>query len=352
MDETASGSGSHEAVSRFLAQCYIGRGEAATSKASLWAGRLLSYCGGLQGIQNPDKYVEFMTMMRDSFSRTTYDRTRNIIYQFMGWAKAVGLIKNNPAEFVKAPMSNKPYARRRTISHQQFKDLLLAANRIGYQPIEGLLILGYYTGMAIIDCCTLQWSNVDMENCVIHAPRMKTRTTSRVLYTVPFEPGSMLYRWLKDRQEESKREDIVKQWPNDPDRGIIFVDHLLAALYHAKHSGQSDRLYKWLQRVFKAAKVDRTFHDFRRGMATTLANSDIPMGQALQIIGHSSPKQLMEYVVHDGRNLRDGFRRVIEDRDETEQRVRHHRDLSSDRLRPPEHQKDQIDAGHGANPNQ
>lgn len=156
----------------------------------------------------------------------------------------------------------------------EYRDLVELA---GERPLGFIIKLGWHTGMSLVDCCDLLWSEVDMERCIITRKRRKTGIES---ITTP-EFGGELYEALKIQ----KADTIAALGSIQPGFPVCRHSH------DNKHS-----ISVQFKRLVLAAELPyRSFHSFRSTMISHLTEHNTPLAIGMKMVGLKSPKQFIGY---------------------------------------------------------
>lgn len=209
----------------------------------------------------------------------------NSVYSrmFMRYMAAAGYIARNPMALVPQVRLEKPKPKV-GIEHDEYLRLLEAA---GDRPIRIVVQLGWYTGMALIDCCTIKWKHVDLHRLVIEKHRQKTGSLS----VIPFARNGDLHRTFLELRDRFP----LNRNPEDK--------------IHPAFTSDSDSMRVLMHGLFrKAGIVGKSFHCFRVSMATNLLDNRVPLHDAMRITGHTSPAIFMGYA----KSSTDGLRRAID----------------------------------------
>lgn len=174
--------------------------------------------------------------------------------------------------------------------------------KLKYQPHLWLIILGYRTGMSLIDCCHLRWCNVHLETngpSYIEIYRIKTKRMGlRARCQIPIIPMTDLHQWLLMLKEAQpfnyKRHD-----------GIDYVHQDCPGLY----IWSKTRIGHVFRSIFRAAGVEqgKTFKNFRNTFCSNLVNSGVQTALICKMTGHSNVKTLLRYLKPDRRSMQDAL---------------------------------------------
>lgn len=208
----------------------------------------------------------------------------------------IGAIDANPIHGIRNPYMEK--RKRPEITTKDYEALLEAADGHWLLP----LIRGIWTtGLAYSDICSLQWKEVDIDECVITRVRQKMRTRSGGDCIIPLDPEGPFMDWLR-KAHESKDLELGK-YPSV--NGAHYVNNEIAARYLRGHAGRTVIYREWSKLRERAGLADKDIqiHDFRAHTCTVLVNS-MNLIHASQITGHKDLNVLKGYVRPDKANLK------------------------------------------------
>ena len=122
----------------------------------------------------------------DSGSPVQANRVLAYLRRLFNWCIERDLIADNPAAGIKAP--TKEVSRERVLSLDELKDVLVAAQRMGY-PWGPLVELLVYTGQRLDEVAQATWNELDLDNQVWALPGF--RTTNGRPHVVPLSDATM-----------------------------------------------------------------------------------------------------------------------------------------------------------------
>lgn len=179
------------------------------------------------------------------------------------------------------------------------------AGREWCQPHLWLIILGYRTGMSLIDCCHLRWRDVHLNHnapSFIDIYRIKTqRLGEKALCQIPIVPNTDVHEWLMKLRgvKNYTRADGVTDYVHQDCPGI----------YAYKRQPISFDF----TRIFRTNGVARgvTFRNLRSTFVSNLVNSDVQLALIMKMTGHQNAGTLLKYLRADRRALQDGLTRAF-----------------------------------------
>jgi integrase len=211
-----------------------------------------------------------------------------IIRGALNAARRQGLIPTNPAEAVELPEA--VGMERGTFTPAEVKMLV----DIAQGEWKTLILLAYYTGARLSDCCRMQWEGVDLTGETL--TYMQAKTGAKV--TAPLHP------------------DLLAQLNKlaGTDKPEIFI---LPQLANQRVNGRHG-LSETFKRIMRQAGVDsqtvkgagnqmfsrRTFHALRHSFTSALANADVAPELRMKLTGHSSEAVHRGYTHHEIETLR------------------------------------------------
>lgn len=157
-----------------------------------------------------------------------------------------------------------------------------------------LITLGYRTGMSLVDCCHLRWSNVhlnDNDVSYVEICRIKVNRFGRRCM-IPILPGSDLWDWLQilKKQERYKRADGINDYVHQEAPGSY--------MYKDGALGRS------IVDIFKRAKCPGiTFKQLRNSFISNMVNADVNPALVCKMTGHANTEMLVHYLNPDKRAL-------------------------------------------------
>ncbi len=214
-----------------------------------------------------------------------------IIRTALNAARRRGLVTVNAAEAVELP--DVEGVERGTFSPTEVKMAVDAATG----EWKTLILLAYFTGARLSDCCRAEWEGVDLANASFTYTQGKT---GRKL-TVPLHPDLLAHL-----------EGIA-----NADKATPFVMPHMANL----KSGGRHGLSEGFKRIMRKAGLDmqtvesagvrqlsrRTFHALRHSFTSALANAGVAPEIRMKLTGHASAAVHRGYTHHEIETLRDAM---------------------------------------------
>ena len=229
-----------------------------------------------------------------------YDSLHALNKRILQYGVVMQAIPFNPAREVILPR-NTQKAKREKIKHfdnQELKNFLdyldsLNLNKFRYYYENTLYKFLLATGCRINEALALSWSDIDLENSVVHI----TKTLNYKQETNSPKSKSSLRDIDIDQATVSmlkqyKRRQVQEAWQLGRSETVVFSDFI--------HEYPNNRtLQTRLRTHFKRAKVTNIgFHGFRHTHASLLLNSGIPYKELQHRLGHSTLSMTMDVYSH------------------------------------------------------
>ena len=272
----------------------------AESQANLMKGFLALYgTRPLRSITSEDVETYYLTRIRE-VAAGTMTITHHHLKAMFNQAVSAGLLTKNPMKKVGLPKGESDP--RKPLDKRHIKTLLAYA---ADKPFLGRMIrLALHTGMRRGEMCALKWSDVDLENGIIHV----SRTVVRV--------GNTEYE-KKPKTKKSVRSIRIPK---------VLVDELSAA---AGKPHQPVLMTKWGDRptlaymtsatkdALRAIGLDEGYclHSTRHSHATHLLREKLPIKAISERLGHANVEVTLNVyagvLTGDDQALADSMERVL-----------------------------------------
>ncbi len=244
--------------------------------------------------------AEYANHLAQSGNAKTYiDSQWTAIRRYLKWAERQDLLDKNPIDMARPPFRAPRFDElpRIAFNDERYRKLRMEAN--GHW-VDWIFVLGWNTGMSMIDCCTLRWGEVDMERCLIRRRRVKTN----VEFTIAFDIGGELHEALKLKLARAGGNPGPSEW----------VDKQIGSMVTAGGDPDAQGVREAANRFFAAAGCppNERFHAFRHAFASRMVNAGNDPITVAKITGHRSLEQLASYVHTDERALRAAMDKVNE----------------------------------------
>ena len=229
-----------------------------------------------------------------------YDKIHALNKRILQYGVTMQAIPSNPARDVVLPR-NTQKAKRKKVKHfdnEELKKFLvyldnLDSNRYRYYYETTLYKFLLATGCRINEALSLSWSDIDLDNAVVHI----TKTLNREL-EINSPKSKASYRDIDIDQEtvsmlkQYKLRQTKEAWKIGQRESVVFSDFI-----HEYPS--SSKLKRRLLTHFKRAGVPNIgFHGFRHTHASLLLNSGIPYKELQYRLGHSTLSMTMDIYSH------------------------------------------------------
>lgn len=201
----------------------------------------------------------------------TINRNRSGLMRFLGWCVENRYAASNVATKIKR--LREPGGRTRTITPQEFDQLLDAARRSSARYLAPFLFCAVYTGMRRGELMRLRWSDYDVANALIRVRAATTKSLRERVIPVVGELADVLQDWRVEQAALGGDLQHVFTYRGKPIKDIGSFTRLCARLgIHDLH-----------------------LHDARHSFASAFVNSGGSIFSLQHILGHSESKTTGRY---------------------------------------------------------
>lgn len=261
------------------------------------------FCGFLRGKKLDQQSITEWVLHTQTMGIKPYIiNERSVFYRaFLRWLRKMLYLYDDLAALIPNLKCELP-AEPKIITEEEYEKIKrYLTGKVNYQPHLWLIILGYRTGMNLIDCCHLRWHQVHLDTngpCYIEIYRTKTKRMGlKSKCQIPIIPMSDVHQWLlllKEAQPFNyKRHDGITDYVHQDCPGLYIWG--------------KERLGNQIKRAFIRAGIEpgRTFKNFRNTFCSNLVNSGVQTALICKMTGHSNMKTLLRYLKPDHRSLQD-----------------------------------------------
>ena len=228
----------------------------------------------------------FVDLRAKTVGPSTVNVDGKILRAALTRARKLGLILSNPAEAVELPARQS--MERGTFTGAEIKMLVDAAKG----EWKTLILLGYYTGARLSECCRVEWKDTDLAAGTICFPI--TKTGKNHILPLHTELAKHLERIAGDTP------------------GPI-MPHLAGVRVSGRRGLSKHFLDVMAKAGLDAEKVDgkgerqmhrRTFHALRHSFTSALANAGVSPELRMKLTGHKSAAVHQGYTHHELQTLK------------------------------------------------
>jgi integrase len=198
----------------------------------------------------------------DSISARTpilANRLHAVLHKLFDWARSKKLVTANPCGGIERPASEK--SRDRVLEDKELRKVWLAADKLGH-PYAGIVKLLILTGQRRNEIAGLRWSEVDIDESVLHLPA--ARTKNGLAHDVPLSAPAQA---------------VISNLPRIVDADLVFT------IKRQRVTGFS----RAKERLDAASGVtDWTLHDLRRTVASGLQRLGVRLEVTEAVLNHKS----------------------------------------------------------------
>lgn len=239
-----------------------------------------------------ERYMDSRT--KEKLAPRTVILCVKIIRTALNAARRQGLIPTNPAEAVELP-KNKGMERG-TFTPAEVKMLVDTAEA----EWKTLIMLGYFTGARLSDCCRMQWADLDLGAGTLTYTQAKTGEK----VTIVIHPD------LSAHLNTLAGTDTPQ---------VFFMQHMAGLKPGGRHG-----LSEGFKRIMRKAGLDlqtvkgagirqqskRTFHALRHTFTSALANQGVTSELRMKLTGHKTESVHRGYTHHEIEKLREAVEKI------------------------------------------
>jgi len=187
------------------------------------------------------------------------NRLHAVLSALFGWAKDKRLVASNPCTGLRRPAQET--ARDRVLSDDELRKVWQAAGELGH-PYTGLVRLLVLLGQRRNEIADLRWSEIDLEERVLHLPAARTKNGRA--HDVPLSAQALA---------------VVAGLPHLVDADLVFT-----------RRRKPITAFAWLKlKLDEASGVsDWTLHDLRRTVASGLQRLGVRLEVTEAVLNHKS----------------------------------------------------------------
>ncbi|MEV1022202.1 site-specific integrase [Streptomyces sp. NPDC050264] len=236
----------------------------------------------------------FLVRLENQTTAATAKESHRVLRSALSSACREELITRNVAKLVEPPRTDSRELHPWTLD--ETLDFLAASRK---DPLYAAFVLAIAMGLRRGEIVGLRWSDLDLENRVLHV-RQQTQRRRGVLYdddpksrrrrVVPL-PGLCIapLRWHRMRQEAA-RAKAGEAWATGPD--YVFTTRTGRPV-------EPRNVYRSFTRVAESAGIRVVrLHDARHGTATLLTAAGVAPRVVMEILGHSQISITMDVYTH------------------------------------------------------
>ncbi len=223
---------------------------------------------------------------------TTVNLDGKILRTALNKARRQGLISTNPAEAAELP--EKDSVERSPFSAAEVKTLVDTAEG----EWKTLIMVGYFTGARLSDCCVMEWSSLDSANGTLTYVQRKTGKK----VTIPLHPDLQAHL----QQLPSSDEKFIM--PGMADKGPGGRHGLSESFKKIMRKAGLDLQTVQGRGIRKISR--RTFHSLRHSFTSALANANVAPELRMKLTGHSSEAVHRLYTHHELETLRNAVAKM------------------------------------------
>jgi len=215
-------------------------------------------------------------------------------------ARRQGLIQTNPAESLES-LPHKA-ATKGTFTSDQVEKLLAAATS---EDWRGAMLVAYFTGARLRDVANMKWTSIDLTSKMICFIPMKTSRTEKKI-TIPLHPDLEAYL-LKIAGQDDPEAFLFPKLANKRTGGAHGLSESFVRIMEKAGINAGEAR----PRKDEGRAISRlSFHSFRHGFNSAMANQGVAQEIRQLLTGHSSPEMNNNYTHHELEPLRAAVKKI------------------------------------------
>lgn len=245
--------------------------------------------------------VEWIQHLQSSgLSHDKINKTGFVVKSFIKWLKSSGYIYEDISDAIR-PLNTPAQKEAKMFTEEEYNKIkAYCTGREWCQLHLWLIILGYRTGMSLVDCCHLRWCNVHLDDngpSYITIYRIKTeRLGLKSKCHIPIIPFTDLHKWLlflKDNVVRYPRKDGINDYVHPDGPGF--------------YACTFQNLRNDFKNIFVRAGIgkEKSFKHFRNSFCSNLVNSGAQIALICKMTGHNNVKTLLGYLKPDTKALQE-----------------------------------------------
>lgn len=289
------------------------KGDSSKSTLLIYAAVGRKFCAYMDGKEfTPETMTGYVRKLQEDGTMSGYTiNHRNIrVRDFLRFMKKMGHLKHDLSEYIYNVKQEAPKPVK-IFTDEEYENIKKwCAGKEQYVPHLWLIILGYRTGMSLIDCCNLRWKDVRLnENgpSYIDVYRQKLiRHGEKALCQIPIVPGTDVHQWLlmfnKTKHLNYKRFDGITDYVHQDCPGLY------------TYPEPCEMLRNKFKRIFRAAGIrdGKTFRNLRNTFCSNLVNSGAQLALICKMTGHQNVKTLLAYLKVDRASMSDELQKSFQ----------------------------------------
>lgn len=240
------------------------------------------------------------------------NKHNSYVRNFLKWLKLLRKIQADPSGILPRLRHNPPAPPNPFTDEEYEKMKAYCRNKPRFQPFLWLIIIGYRTGLSMVDCASLTWDEVVLRDdgpCFISRIRQKLRFRGeRARCVIPILPGTDLHDWFlllrSARNLKSTAPDGLDYVC--PDAYFHFTRSAVRVSYPFRD------IINGSLKPSKDPKHKRTFRNLRQSFCSNLINSGADAALVCRMTGHSNLEMLIRYVKPELTSLESALKKSYE----------------------------------------
>ena len=248
-----------------------------------WFVYILEFQNNMSVLELTDEHItEFLYWCKQYGNNTARMKFRiSTISAFYKFLRKKKYLTTNPTEFIEPPRKATPVITQTFLNMEQVATMREKLIEHGNLQLRLYAMLSLSTLARISAISPLKWSQIDLQNCVIHDVLEKEGKIVDIYFN---DEVKQLLISLKAQRETKKQNDY----------GWLFYSGRCKNERHISRSA----LHNWCKKIGKMIDVPTLHaHDFRHSGATLLRNAGMKLEDVSVLLNHESTETTIKYYI-------------------------------------------------------
>lgn len=232
----------------------------------------------------------------------TCNQNLKVLRSLFGDAVKIAAILHNPATAIKT-LAETDSTSREPFSMGEVANLIEAAPSTDW---EGVILIGAFTGLRLVDACNLKAGNLDLDRGVLNLTPRKTERKGTTV-EIPLHPEVVDYF----ARNEPSPFDATPLFPSlaiDKSGGRGGLSAQFRGIMEA--SGVARNVTRKTEDGAARETAARSFHSLRHTFTSWLANADVPEEVRQKMTGHTDSRTHQKYTHQELSTLKAGVDKI------------------------------------------
>ncbi|MBK1835374.1 tyrosine-type recombinase/integrase [Roseibacillus ishigakijimensis] len=232
----------------------------------------------------------------------TANQNLKVLRSLLGDAVKDAAILHNPAAAIKT-LDETDSTPREPFTLEEVARLYRTAPSTDWQ---GVILIGAFTGLRLVDACNLKAGNLDLERGVIHLTPRKTERKGTTV-EIPLHPEILDY-FAKHPPSPFDATPLFPSLAKDKSGGRNGLSAQFRAIMEAAEVARN--VTRKSEDGAARETASRSFHSLRHTFTSWLAKANVPEEVRQKMTGHTDSRTHQKYTHHELETLKSGVERL------------------------------------------